>query len=120
MIVSGASQSGKTAWVMQMIEQRDTLINTKFERLIYCYGIFTPQVFQLQQLGCETIEGLPDENAFFKTDNPATLLILDDLLLEASEAFLKKLFTRITSHCNMSCAFLTQNFFAKELRVARM
>jgi hypothetical protein len=120
LVVSGGSQSGKTEWITRLIAHRGTLINTKFDKVVYCYGIYTPRVLLLQQAGCETVDGLPEESIYFRTDNLATLLILDDLLLEASETFLKKLFTRVTHHCNISTAFLTQNFFAKELRVARM
>jgi hypothetical protein len=119
MIVSAGTMAGKTEWVSRLIRERDRMIDTKIERIFYHYGIYTEDVLELQKLGIETIPGMPDPKTYFKHDNPPTLLILDDLITDATEAFLQRLFTFGTHHCNISTIFITQDLFAKQLKVAR-
>lgn len=119
MVVSGSSGSGKSEWVARLIEKREQMIDTKFTRVVYHYGIFTKKILDFQKAGIETYHGMPREEDYFKSDNPTTLLILDDLLTEASENFLKILFTKATHHCNISAIFITQSFFDKSSRICR-
>lgn len=119
LIISGGTGSGKTDWLARLIHEREKIINTKFERICYHYGIFTNRVLYFQKVGIETYPGVPDPQKYFKTNNPPTLLILDDLILETSEQFLQTLFTKASHHCNISSIFITQHLFAKQLKVAR-
>jgi hypothetical protein len=119
LIVSGGSGSGKTEWIARLIQESARMINTKFDKIYYHYGIFNDKVLYLQQIGVQTVPGLPDSNVYFKSNNKPIFLILDDLLLEASQEFLQTLFTRASHHCNISVAFLTQSLFAKQLKVPR-
>lgn len=120
LIISGGTHSGKSEWLTRLIKNRDKMINTKFDRVTYHYGVLTPTVLKLQQLGIETYPHLPDPNDYFKSENKSTLLCMDDFLSEASEQFLQDLFTRGTHHHNISTVFVTQHLYAKSLKVPRL
>lgn len=119
LLVSGSTSSGKSEWITRLIENRDRLIDTKFDRVIYHYGIFTKKVLYFQSIGVETVPGMPDEKTYFHSTNKPIFLIMDDLMLEASSEFLTALFTRASHHCNISTAFITQNLFEPKLKVPR-
>lgn len=120
LLVSGGTGSGKSEWITRLIQERERLINTKFDRICYHYGIFTEKVLYFQKLGIETYAGMPTEEEYFKSTNLPTFLILDDLLIESDEKFLQALFTRATHHCNISTAFLTQNLYAPILKIPKL
>lgn len=118
MIVGGASGSGKTKWVWKFLENYKNLISKSINHVMYCYGVFDKQIMGLENLGIEIFQGLPSEDILKNKAKPL-LLILDDLMIDAKSKYLEMLFTRGTHHYDISVIFITQNFFSKEIKVAR-
>jgi hypothetical protein len=118
LIVSGGSGSGKTEWVTKLLSSRETMINSKMEDILYCYGVYDKKVLELEGLGIYTFQGLPNEEMLKSLNKPA-LVVLDDLMIEAKEEYLDLLFSRGSHHWNISLIFITQNLFTKSIKTAR-
>jgi len=93
-------------------------ISVNFDRIVYCYGEFLPETFDILKkkgLNVELVEGLPNEekiDAFDPQKN--NCLVLDDLMVECGESkLICDYFTRKAHHKNISIFFLTQNFYQK-------
>lgn len=118
LIVGGASGSGKTEWVCKFLDEYENLITPAVQRILYCYGVYNSNVLRMERSGIETYLGLPTEKMI--RENPgATLLVLDDLMLDAKSDFLDLLFTRGSHHWGVSIIFITQNMFEKTMKTAR-
>ena len=118
MILSGPTGSGKTTLLLKLLKHRSTLINPPPASVLFCYGEFDDHVVQLQKEGITICSGLPTDAMLAECEKPS-LLILDDLLSQASERFLTKLFTKKSHHQNISVIFVTQNLYEKNIKVAR-
>ncbi len=117
-IISGSSGSGKTTLLIEILLGGLKTINVKFDRIVYCYGEYLTETFEIlknSDLNVEFIEGLPTEDkirAFTADQN--NCLILDDLMVECSESKeICNYFSRTAHHKNISIFFLTQNFYQK-------
>lgn len=107
MIVSG---SGKTQFVLKLIQMNDQVFGKAFERIVYCYSILQPEILSLSNSvsDMELHEGFSESVDF---DGRETLLILDDLMLELrNDVRLAKLFTKMR-HEHVSTIFITQNLY---------
>jgi hypothetical protein len=116
-IVSGASNSGKTHFILRLLENLE-MFEPKPKEIVYCYGEYGAHVFQLEKQGIETFPGPPTEEIFKNRQRPF-LLIIDDCMLNIDENFLAELYTRKIHHSNLGVFFLTQNLFDKKLKVPR-
>jgi hypothetical protein len=107
-IISGPTQSGKSEFVLRLIEQSHALISPPPERITFCYGeyqqIFTKYPYVIFN------SGLPDFESLGGVE--PSLLIIDDLLSEINSA-VSNMFTRGSHHRNISVIFLSQNLFHK-------
>jgi len=109
MIIAGPSQCGKTTFVKKLLNSK--LINLKnYKKIIWCYGT---NVFdlpsELKKLNIKCYRGIPDP---FPVDvGDSALIILDDLMTQASNEKISNLFTRGVHHDQHSVIHLTQNFF---------
>lgn len=113
-LVSGPSQSGKTFFVKQVLENHDRLIDKFVQlRVLWCYGIESestgkqmknPSVFIKYHKGLPTDKQLEGYNT----------VIIDDLLTEAAKTeTMTNLFTRVVHHKNVNVFVLIQNIFFK-------
>ena len=118
MILAGPSSSGKSTFLMRFIAESDMLITPKPASVLYCFGEMSDIVPILQKSGVGVYAGVPPEDLLKKQPKPL-LLILDDLLLSISEAYLSSLFTAKSHHQNFAIFFVTQNLFDKKVKVAR-
>lgn len=119
LILAGATRSGKTQWLLRFIRHRREMIEPSPQKVLYCYSELNDVVLQLkQQPGIETYQGLPDAEKI-KTEGPRLLLVLDDLMLNASRDFIDLLFTRGAHHWGTSVVFVTQSIFGRDIRTAR-
>ena len=75
--------------------------------ILYCYSEYHDRIPMLQSGGVTIHQGLPDDQIIESLAKPA-LLILDDLMLNASEEYLTSLFTKKIHHKNTSVIFLTE------------
>ncbi len=90
-IISGPTCSGKSRLIVELIKHRDTVYSATFERVIVALpddAIHQQQEFisSLKE-ACETVEiveGLPNiQDLHLTADASPSLLVLDDLMLEA-------------------------------------
>ena len=113
--VAGPTLSGKTHFVIRLIECANEMIVPPPEKLVFCYGEFQPMFLEHRQV--EFHEGLPDVGSF--DGRLRVLLIIDDLMNEADQNVCN-LFTKLSHHRNVSVVFLTQNLFHRNRHVRTM
>jgi energy-coupling factor transporter ATP-binding protein EcfA2 len=134
-IATGPSGSGKTTFVKDLLLHQSELISQKFDKIYVFIGTElknNPLFEDLQmQLNNVNIVELPVlypsglKGSSFKEDftkimnenvnnNVASCVIFDDLMTELAEIqLLEEMFTKWSSHGNMSVIHITQNIFHK-------
>jgi len=122
LILSGATGSGKTQWLLKFLRYNQRLIEPPPAQILYCYGEVNESVLELRQqqkeLDLEVYHGVPDVDKIKEKEKPL-LLILDDLMLNMSNNFLDLLFTRGSHNWNVSVVFVTQSLYGRNIRTAR-
>ncbi|VDI53012.1 Hypothetical predicted protein [Mytilus galloprovincialis] len=117
-MISGATQSGKTTFVMKLLRQASVMFNTPPVQIVYCYTEFQPIFDQAEQTIPNLLlyEGFPTRSDIIEWTNPDkhTVLVLDDMmrLISKSDEALH-LSTALSHHRNCSVIFITQNLFEK-------
>lgn len=129
MTVSGSTGSGKSEWVMKLLQHLESLITVPIEEVLYCYGELNPNIIKLQTTGIVSKatkvivhNGAPDEQELkerARVTNGRLLLVLDDLMVGMRQQFLDTVFTRGSHNWGMSVVLVTQHLFTKELKIAR-
>lgn len=108
--------SGKSTWLMKLLQNCKTMFDRPIDKVIFCYGIDTGN---LPRDGSVILnEGPPDMSILQGPEHK--LLILDDLMsyYVDNKTELNNLFTRVAHHCNCSIINIVQSLFAQE-RTAR-
>src|SRR3977135_133751 len=103
MLVCGPHTSGKTVFILKLIDHRRELFDTPPEKVFWCYGHRTALHDQLTSRNYNMIHGIPD-NFNFVTKN--SLIMLDDLMVEsANNKAVTQLFIRGAHHvpCFVIC-----------------
>lgn len=115
MLVCGPTQSGKTQFVLKLLENTDRLINPQPDNITYFYGQETTALEYLRNglYGpITTIEGMPLSFADYIIPERNNLLIFDDLLQEStSNKNLTNLFTKESHHKSTSVILIMQDVF---------
>ncbi len=111
-------RSGKTTLLTNILLGGTTTINVNFDRIVYCYGEYLSETFNILKkkgLNIELVEGLPTNDKIEPFDSEKNnCLILDDLMVECGDSKeICNYFTRTAHHKNISIFFLTQNFYQK-------
>jgi hypothetical protein len=119
-IISGASKSGKTTLVQNLLALRDEMFTTNPDHVIVFYK-YMQDVYQ-EMLENGLVDELLDVNSGdfnfdviaekvkpFKDGN-GSLIIFDDSMTDLSSDF-EQIFTNISHHQNCSIIFITQNLF---------
>ena len=119
MLVAGGRKAGKTEFTKQLLRFSSHLISPPPDRIVWCYSKHQPQLYQeLISINSEIeyVEGIPvDLDAMFDRSKN-NLIVLDDMMDEASkDEKVSQLFSR-GRHDNLSVIFLTQNLFHKNQR----
>ena len=109
-IVAGPSSSGKTSFVLKLLQHVNDVISPAPTSILWCYGTYQ-RLFDGLSAEVEFHEGLPDVNTLREN----SLLIIDDLMTESNET-VNKIFTKYSHHKSISVIFLTQNLFHKGAR----
>jgi hypothetical protein len=113
----GATQSGKTSFVMRLLEHHDVMFTTPPRRILYCYGAWQDAYDLLQKRDNITMhEGVPSRAAIeeFSFDKAPTLLVLDDLLADiVNNVEVQHYVTVMSHHNNMTIVMLMQSIFPK-------
>ena len=118
MSVAGATQSGKSTLIKEIIQRADEIIIPKIEKVIFCYHEDLPSFASELEKGKIDItfqQGLdfdvPEGNTI------PTLVVLDDFMEEASKSIeVCKATTKYSHHRSMSVIITLQNFFYKNCR----
>lgn len=116
MCVCGPSQSGKTQFVLQLLDCRREIFDRVIDKILWCYGIHNGALqTELQQKGYKTVHGLPKEQDI----EANSICVLDDLLSESeSSKEVTNMCTRAAHHKPCFVIFISQNVFpgGKEAR----
>jgi len=121
MCITGSSMSGKSEFIVRIIQNRKQLVDTEFEQIFYC----EPEALAIQQNPifdkikehfptAQIVSGLPDVAKLnLSLNKHHKLLIIDDLMESflQSEAMVRLLSIEV-HRFNISTIFTLQNFFA--------
>lgn len=108
-IVCGPTGCGKTFFVKKFFRHITAMSDTKFDRILFYYSEW--QLGYREYNGnIEFREGLP-QNSDYASDQRPKLIVIDDLMREASDNTVIDLFTKGSHHKNLSVIFITQNLF---------
>ena len=126
MILAGNRRTGKTQFIKRVLLERERFITPAVEHVIWFYAAPQWDVFNELQAamndGVEFVRGLPENinDEYLNAKYGGKLIVLDDLMEEASSrSDIKHLFTR-GRHENASVVFLTQNLFHKAKHAREM
>jgi len=109
MCVCGPSQSGKTHFVLNLLDRHYELFRKGIKDVLWCYGIQNEN-FQhmLRAKGYRTHYGLPQLSDI----RPNSICIVDDLLQESETSKdVTNIFTKATHHLPCFVIFITQTLF---------
>lgn len=111
-LISGASQSGKTSFIIKLIEHSDEMFKKPPSHIYYCYKVYQSVFDKLDKNNNKVsfIQGLPDINEVADPKRNHILLILDDLMTETNQDTVN-LFVVQSHHYNISPIFIMQNLF---------
>ena len=116
MCVAGPSHSGKTTFVLNLLEHRHEIFRSVVNRVIWCYGIYQHDLNQeLQQRGYLLHNNAIDSNDIQAND----IVVLDDLFHESrNSSDVTAMFTKAAHHKPCFIIFIMQNLFpsGKEAR----
>ena len=118
-ILSGQSGSGKTRFILRVLQNMDKIFGEHPPlKIRYYYGIWQDNYDQMKR-EIENIsfqQGLPSEEELMNFTDPKshTMIIIDDLMDEACNSQVVELiFTRISHHRFCSCFYIVQNAFVQ-------
>jgi hypothetical protein len=120
--IAGPTRSGKTCFTKRLVKHANELITPPPEKIIWCYSEWQDGYNDLEDNPNLTMsEGLPDMKELSQSKNVRKLLILDDLMIDASKGNnLHSLFSRGSHHWNMGIVHIVQNLFYSNLRTAHI
>ena len=109
MCVAGPSQSGKTHFIIQLLEQRNELFKTPIKSVKWCYGIHNMSLQNLlRSKGFDVFHGIPNEEDL----EPNSICVLDDLIGESENSKqVTNMFTKVAHHLPCFIIFVSQNLF---------
>lgn len=122
-LVSGASSSGKTTWVKNLLTLKSKLFTEEPAKVFLFYKIMQDIYLEMEETGLvnelinvneqmPNLQEIVDMVHNYK-DKGGSLLIFDDSMTDLNEDF-EQLFCNISHHENASIIFLTQNLFYKD------
>uniref|UniRef100_A0A158P4L8 AAA+ ATPase domain-containing protein n=1 Tax=Tetranychus urticae TaxID=32264 RepID=A0A158P4L8_TETUR len=112
MLIAGPTGSGKTYFIRDMINKAGYICDPAPKKITYLYGEYQ-KIFN-SMTDVKFIEGLQEEVIKNAGGEEPEWIVIDDLMLEASnQTFISNLFTKGSHHRNISVILVTQNFFMK-------
>ena len=119
MLIAGGRKAGKTEFTKSLLRNAKILMKPFPERVVWCFGKHQKELYEeLMNIdsGIEYIHGIPKDIDNMFTRDIKNLIILDDMMDEASKSEnISQLFSR-GRHDNLSIIYLTQNLFHKNQR----
>ena len=121
-LIAGMTSSGKTYFTNQIIENKEHVFDISPKKILFLYSAWQSLYDEMEKQYQNSIifyNGLPTEeylNEYLK-DKCHKLVVIDDLMIEASNsALINDLFYKKSHHNNSSVILLTQNIYNKNLR----
>lgn len=112
MIIAGPSNSGKTTFVTQLLNNSKSLIDQNVDYILWFYGQVLPVKHPISN--CTFVHGLPSSFDEYIKPGLHGLIIFDDLMNECiNNSSITDFFTKRSHHENLSIIFITQNFFCE-------
>ena len=117
MCVVGPSHSGKTTFVIKLLDERHELFDCLPQRVVWCYGVYQHELHvDLQNRGFLLHRDIIPESDI----QPNDIIVLDDLIHESKNSQdVTSMFTRAAHHKPSFIIFIMQNLFPPG-REARM
>ena len=116
-LISGATQSGKTFFTKTLLSHSKTMFTTPPEKIVYAYSEYQPlfdcMISTVPNLTLH--QGLPNREELeqYSEGVKHMVLVLDDMMLKIGRSEdCVHLFTVTSHHRNISVIFLTQNLFS--------
>lgn len=119
-ILAGASQSGKTTFVLNLLRNVETLFEEPrcVNNIIYFYNQWQPsfEMFQKENIVCDWVSKLPrcediTERTLLSRET-GSIIIIDDFAQQLTKDTID-IFSKISHHTNAVIILLTQNLFSK-------
>lgn len=110
MCVVGPSHSGKTSFVMKLLDRRREMFRTPVQRVVWCYGHYQHQVHSqlVEEKGYVLHRGIISSEEV----QPHDVIVLDDLLNESkTSSDMTSMFTQAAHHKPCFVIFITQNLY---------
>lgn len=109
MCVAGPSHSGKTTFVLKLLDHRQEIFNCHVNRVVWCYGIYQHKLNSvLQGKGYDVHANIINVSDI----QPNDIIVLDDLIHESkSSQDVTSMFTRAAHHKPCFIIFIMQNLF---------
>jgi hypothetical protein len=120
MLVSGPILSGKTSFVIRMLDSANILFDIQPSYVYWFYGQKTKDHDLLTRKGYIMYEGLPENFDFCE---PNSVIVLDDLMQEAKDNIaVTALYTKAAHHVPYFIINITQNLYfqSKEQRTRHL
>lgn len=115
-LVSGPTGAGKSIWVKKFLKYIDQMVDVTFDRILFYYGEWQDGYKNDIEKNIEFREGIPSPDDYSHDPEKKKLVIIDDLMREATNNIIVDLFTKGSHHKNISVIFITQNIFYKGQR----
>lgn len=121
-LVAGPSQSGKSHFLLNLVQYRESIFSVNFARIIYCqsnvHSDKNRDMFaQIQAIfpHAEQWQGIPIlEELHLNTNNVHTLLLIDDLMDEIVGSFrMNNLAVKDVHNYKITAVFVFQNYFSR-------
>ena len=113
MIVAGPSNSGKTTFVYDLLNNADRVIEKKIDYVIWFYGQTLPSMTHDMKGEVKFIHGLP--SSFDEHIQPGLngVFVFDDLMKECeNNSMIGEFFTKRCHHEKLNVIYLSQNLFS--------
>ena len=122
-IISGASKSGKTTFVRNLLSLSDEIFTSKPDRIFLFYKYMQDIYSEMVELNLIhelvdlkdidfNIDTVVEKVSKYKNGN-GSMIILDDSMTDMDGGF-EQIFTNVSHHHNCSVIFITQNLFYKD------
>ena len=111
MLVCGPHTSGKTVFIMSLIDSAHELFDIVPTRVYWCYGQRTKLHDRMVKKNYNMIQGIPPNFDFIE---PNSIIMLDDLMVDgANSQTITNLFIRSAHHKPCFVIFTQQNLFPR-------
>jgi hypothetical protein len=115
-LICGSTQSGKTHFTKQLLQNADGMFSVPVDKIIYAYSEYQTMFEEMRTSIPRLVfhEGLPSKEDIERYTEGVnhTIVVLDDLMLQVAQSQdCVHLFTVTSHHRNVSTVMLSQNLY---------